>query len=578
MLFRWDWQRDSIWTEEQLLLQQLRGICYEDDSDNAGDEDGEGAESDNDSSDSGAADGDSGNASSQSNDDFDSNFGFDDPDAAAAAAETSNTDFGPQSFDAFGTTGKANTGTGSFDSRNADPSGKSGFNFRDELEREATQAAAQQGIDIDDLANDLDFSGIEDFDFSFDAFGFEGGFDIADVIQGALTGFASVAFGPIAGIAVNALTDFARGKNFGQALAGAAVTALGVPGASTLASSLGITDALAGVVNSNTPESLQGAFDDLQSGFSNATTNFGSFDTSVGAPGIASEGNKNSFGSRLDALNQYYKQARGVANPGIPTQQLDDIIRGSLLGANLSIPENVSLTEDEDPLNYLRQKFGDPTAFGQGALDAESGRLGNQFAKSNDQFFQDLTNTPFDSAGSIESIINELKAPAANQISSFEANKNLNALGGKTANQFIEDQSGDARTFLERQFDNINSDFSTGLFDIERQADEAARGYKLGQPLFDNAPFETQANDFASNFPDREQSLRESLGDRTFFDPFAAISAGAGAQGLVSGGSNPAGASPSGGVVDAIAGGGGGSDDRFRSIKRSRGNVGSGAF
>ena len=274
----------------------------------------------------------------------------------------------------------------------------------------------------------------------------------------------------------------------------------------------------------------------------------------------------------LDSLNQI---KAATPNPGIPTQQLDNIIKAGVLGANFAQDEIISSDQAT-----LQDFFGNPDAavIGQSFLDSASRNLGEGFARQNDPFFAGLRDDSISSDETIDSIIAELLEPASREVALFEGRGNLNRLGGLTANKFLGNQEASAREFLGERATNLQDRFSAGLQDIETRADEAARGFRLGQPDFDFTPFEQEATTLAGQFgSDLEPFLREGIDDRQFFDPRGAISRGAQSQGLVSGGFNspstatgPAGS----GVVDALTG----SRSTFRDTRRNRGNVGRGAF
>jgi len=451
-----------------------------------------------------------------------------------------------------------------------------------------------------------------DFDFSSDSFDFSfGEFSIADFLQGAAIALGAIAFGPVGALAVSVLSDFARGRDFSTIAARGLGAFTGIHGAASLAEKSGLGRA----ISDFTPDSIQGAINSLSSRagdfFSPVGDVFDNIDDQVNSQlGSLEDSINDVFGggfgtvdatpealgaefdsegdapdplgeakqTRLELLNSLLAQVRGDAiNPGISAQEFQDIIRGGVLGVNFALPANIETQEGVDPLQNIFDTFGDSSTLAQQFLDIESSRRGNEFADSNNQFFQDLLNEDFDREQSIDNVIAGLKAPFANDVATQQARGNLNAFGGKTANQFILDQEQRARAFGS-EFDGSDL-FSNSLQDIESRADEAARGFQLGQPDFDFTPFEQEATSARDFRPSQfEDSFRTAVEGQGFFQP-GGVSAGASQQGLVPGGSGNSrgGVSP---VVGALTGDERGLNEqnRFRSNNRGRGNTGSGAF
>jgi len=170
----------------------------------------------------------------------------------------------------------------------------------------------------------------------------------------------------------------------------------------------------------------------------------------------------------------------------------------------------------------------------------------------------------------IGSIIEERRGPAGQQISAFEARGNLNPLGGRTANMYLESQVPAAKERVSEIGSSVLGGAQRDIGAIKERAEQEASGYKLGEDLFDVAPFSTER---AGLIEERQGTLggdvREAIGVEPLFDVTGALQSAGRAQGVVSG-------SPSPSFLDAIAAREQASGrDRAR---RGLGSRGSGAF
>ncbi len=169
----------------------------------------------------------------------------------------------------------------------------------------------------------------------------------------------------------------------------------------------------------------------------------------------------------------------------------------------------------------------------------------------------------------INSIISERQGPAQQQISNFEARGNLNPLGGKTANEFIQGQIPTASDRLREIGSGVQQTNQAGVNDIRDRAQQGIGAFNLGDDLFNQEPFNVERSNLIT---ERQGSLRDdlfsSLGSEPLFNVSGALNEAGRAQGVVSG-------APNASLLDAIAARetGGGTQRR-----RGLGSRGSGTF
>ena len=170
----------------------------------------------------------------------------------------------------------------------------------------------------------------------------------------------------------------------------------------------------------------------------------------------------------------------------------------------------------------------------------------------------------------INSIIQERQGPAQQQISNFEARGNLNPLGGRTANEFIQSGIPAAGDRLREVGSGVQQTNQSAVNDIRDRAQQGIGGFNLGDDLFNQEPFNLERTNLIS---EREGSLRgdilSSLGSEPLFNVSSALQEAGRAQGVVSGSPNPA-------LLDAIAARETGGTSTAR--RRGLGSRGSGTF
>ena len=140
----------------------------------------------------------------------------------------------------------------------------------------------------------------------------------------------------------------------------------------------------------------------------------------------------------------------------------------------------------------------------------------------------------------ISSIIEERRGPAEQQVSAFEARGNLNPLGGRTANMYLESQVPTARERISEIGSGVLGSARRDIGDVRARAEETIGGYQLGDDLFDVAPFSTER---AGLIEERQGTLgadvREAIGPEPLFDVTGALQSAGRAQGMVSGTPSP---------------------------------------
>lgn len=206
-----------------------------------------------------------------------------------------------------------------------------------------------------------------------------------------------------------------------------------------------------------------------------------------------------------------------------------------------------------------------------GGTDLGSQLLGEEESLRRDVFEQSTKTgfpafEPINNTQLIDQLLSEQEQPASEIISRSEARGNLNPFGGKTANTVIGGQREAGAKRLGELSESLKTSGQQAIGDIQSKALSGARSYKLGDELFDPAPFRQQAEQAVTERQGSfEKDLRDLLGGEQLFDPLGAITTAGKAQGQVSG------ASPA--LLDAIANRVG-----TRNRERGLGNRGSGVF
>lgn len=406
-----------------------------------------------------------------------------------------------------------------------------------------------RGIDFDTFSTE-DFStygfnesfdrgyGFDDtgkaYDNAFEAAldGLFGGFTVADVFDGVAKSIGFALGGPIGGALASLAVSIARGESFSQTAVTALANTTGIPGLEMALerTQLGrdVSTAFEDAVSRNTPDEIEAAYSEMSQAFGGTGSfDLGGFNTETGEFDVG-----DNFGSQFD--------------------DADDAFARNVLGAFANRGTDFDF-------NALQQ--------------AELQRRRDALAAQNDPFFKNLLDSfqgnYLDT--NIESFLDELQRPAQEEVGFQVARGNLNAFGGKNANQILAEQRASALDFLQPTIENLRGEYTTGISDIEGLADEAARGYEFGGE-FDFGPFRAQADDFSTSFGESiTPALRDAIGTRTFFDPSEAIQTGAGVQGLTSGPRN------SQDLIELLASRG---DPRRnnRKVNRGLGFSGKGAF
>ncbi len=169
----------------------------------------------------------------------------------------------------------------------------------------------------------------------------------------------------------------------------------------------------------------------------------------------------------------------------------------------------------------------------------------------------------------INSIIEERRGPAQQQVSNFDARGNLNPLGGQTANDFLLGQVEPAGERLREIGGGVQQANQAAINDVRDRATQGIGAFQLGDDLFDVSPFGLERSNLIS---ERGESLRSdilsSLGSEPLFDVTGALQTAGRTQGVVSG-------TPNVSFLDAIAAREAGATSK---TKRGLGSRGSGAF
>jgi hypothetical protein len=212
--------------------------------------------------------------------------------------------------------------------------------------------------------------------------------------------------------------------------------------------------------------------------------------------------------------------------------------------------------------------FGNLT--GQDILNQETDLRKSSFGSELDKTFTGDAFDPIDD-DIIQSIVGERAGGARKTISNFAARGNLNPLGGRSANEFVTQQENDASNRVRQAGQAVLGGTQNTINTLGDEARTTIGGYKLGDELFNPAPFSEQRQEII----DTQQTslgddIRGSLGSEPLFDVNKALQSGGRSQGAVSGtGSNAS-------FLDAIAAREGSMSSG--SNRRGVGTRGSGAF
>jgi hypothetical protein len=166
----------------------------------------------------------------------------------------------------------------------------------------------------------------------------------------------------------------------------------------------------------------------------------------------------------------------------------------------------------------------------------------------------------------ISSIVDERRGESLGVLSNFEARGNLNPLGGKTANEYIESQRPDAIRQVEQAAQGVGAGNQQALFDIRDEGAKEISDYRLGDEAFDPAPFgERRSELLGTQTASLAGDVRDVTKNRPLFNTAEAINLGGRSQGLVSGGEDP--------LLNTLA-----DRERTNRNKRTLGSRGSGSF
>jgi len=221
----------------------------------------------------------------------------------------------------------------------------------------------------------------------------------------------------------------------------------------------------------------------------------------------------------------------GVANPfGEAPSELEEFRKVIASGIER---RNIGLGPDITEAQF-RQTFDDPN-IGQTILRGEEDLRKQSFSQEIEQAFPGDAFQPLDDS-IIDSIIEERRGPAEEQIGRFGARGNLNPTGGYTANLFLQRQEPGARERVEELGSGVLGGYQRDIGEIRGRATEQAGGYRLGEDLFDVAPFSEERGGLIE---ERQGTLgtdvRAAIGGEPLFDVSGALRAGGRAQGVVSG-------------------------------------------
>ena len=249
-----------------------------------------------------------------------------------------------------------------------------------------------------------------------------------------------------------------------------------------------------------------------------------------------------------------------TVNPGLSEEEFGKVLAAGIERENIGLGKQV--TEPE-----FRQVFDNP-ALGRNILASEEDLRRQAFGGQIAETFPGGAFQPLDDS-IIQSIVDERAGPARQQISNLQARGNLNPIGGQQANLFLSGQEEGATGRVKEIEQSVLGGAQRDVDLLRGEAETKASGYRLGDELFDIAPFAEQREKLVTG---RQGSLgedvRSAIGTEPIFDMNEALRTGSRAQGPVSG------AAPNTAFLDAIAA----REMAGRSDKRGLGTRGSGAF
>ena len=231
--------------------------------------------------------------------------------------------------------------------------------------------------------------------------------------------------------------------------------------------------------------------------------------------------------NREAALEELIGRTQGnTTNPGIGDYYFNDIIRRGLTGRNTALGDNI----DENQFNNAFSS----NFLGQGLLDDETTKLqGNATDSLNNVF----TGNAFSIDDSIiDSIVNERAQPARQQISTSVARGNFNPTGGRTANESIDFQTPQATSRVKEIGAGVLGGYQGDVGNIKDSAMSSISGFKLGDDLFDVAPFAEQRSKLIQDRgPMLQGDISDAIGNEPLFNSGEALAKGGRVQGVVSG-------------------------------------------
>tara|TARA_R110000851_G_scaffold50753_5_gene121140 strand:- start:1387 stop:2934 length:1548 start_codon:yes stop_codon:yes gene_type:complete len=258
---------------------------------------------------------------------------------------------------------------------------------------------------------------------------------------------------------------------------------------------------------------------------------------------------------------KYDEFLAATPNPGLSDEEFTKIIADGIERRNIEIGGDI--TQEQ-----FNTGFGNLT--GQDILNQETDLRKSSFGSELDKTFTGDAFDPIDD-DIIQSIVGERAGGARKTISNFAARGNLNPLGGRSANEFVTQQENDASNRVRQAGQAVLGGTQNTINTLGDEARTTIGGYKLGDELFNPAPFSEQRQEII----DTQQTslgddIRGSLGSEPLFDVNKALQSGGRSQGAVSGtGSNAS-------FLDAIAAREGSMSSG--SNRRGVGTRGSGAF
>jgi hypothetical protein len=225
--------------------------------------------------------------------------------------------------------------------------------------------------------------------------------------------------------------------------------------------------------------------------------------------------------------------------PTTPTIDMNDLF-GSL-GLHNAPPEGADRGRDASESVFFNNSPFNESSFS----DSQQTYL-QDLLTSTRQGFTDSLNSTFtgDAFGDIDdniinSILDERQGPASQQVGNQVARGNFNALGGQTANAYLDNQRGEAETNLRSIGSGIQSQNQFDANAIRDRGQESINNFKLGDDLFDVQPFADERNSLIDTRNSMMgDQLRSAVGNDPLFDLQGALASGGQSQGLVSGGTS----------------------------------------